>query len=563
MSRKVYMSVLGTGIYNECKYEGRKSSTSTRFVQEATLNDVGAMAWNEDDAVFILLTKNARELNWKREICERKGQPYTGLESVLNNMHLGCAVKDVDIPDGKNSDEMWGVFNRVYDLIRDGDELYLDLTHAFRYLPMLLMIMGNYAKFLKKSKIVYMSYGNYEARVERTENSAPEAPIVDLLPLVEIQSWTDSASSFNEMGRVEPLSRLMQDILLKTNDKKFRGHLTILQKNLMDFQQQIETCCGKQICSGEVASEILIYIDRVLKNEAFPVAAKPMLYSIRELVSPFASKSIDNIRSAILWCQKFGLVQQGYTLCQEGLITVVCDKLSAINPYSGKDAEKRYREYWGAILGINTQDLSNRLSWKSILKENQDLTVSIFELPWVRQMRQTYVKVTQKRNFVNHGGFIGDIRASEIKKKFETLANDCLEFFDMTLALPEKGPSRKGMFINFSNHPFEQWSEKQLAQARLYGELQEFPFPEVNPAWDEIEMSGVVEEFFQKIKSYSLDYDVTVHIMGEMTFVFALINKLRGAGINCIASTTCRNSVMNVDGGKTSFFEFVRFRSYE
>lgn len=563
MSRKVYMSVLGTGVYNECIYKGRKSSTSTRFVQEATLNDVGAIDWSEDDAVCILLTKNARELNWNREICERKGQSYEGLEFVLNNMHLACKINDIDIPDGKNSDEMWKVFNRVYDLLCDNDELYLDLTHAFRYLPMLLMILGNYAKFLKKAKIVYMSYGNYEARVQGQKESVSEAPIVDLLPMVEIQSWTDSASAFKEMGRVEVLCRLMNDIISQTEDKKFKGHLTVLQKDLMDFQLQIETCCGKQICSGEVASEILAYIDRVLKNECFPVAARPMLDSIRDLVSPFASRSIDNIRSAIQWCKRFGLVQQGYTLCQEGLITVVCDRLSSINPYSGKDAEKRYREYWGAILGIKNQDLRNRLSWRSILSENMDLTVSIFNLSWVQQMRNTYAKITQNRNFVNHGGFTGNMKAYSLRKNFEGLADECLSFFDTTFASPEIIPDRKGMFINFSNHPFNQWSAKQLAAAHAYGELEEIQFPDVDPSWDEIQMAGIVEVFFKEIKRRSIEYEVTVHIMGEMTFVYAMIKRLKGEGITCVASTTCRNSVIITDGGKTSFFEFVKFRKYE
>ena len=33
--------------------------------------------------------------------------------------------------------------------MQDGDELYFDLTHGFRYLPMLVMVLINYSKFLK------------------------------------------------------------------------------------------------------------------------------------------------------------------------------------------------------------------------------------------------------------------------------------------------------------------------------------------------------------------------------------------------------------------------------
>ena len=45
MARKVFMSVLGTGFYSECTYVGANTRTQTRFIQEATLNEIGAKAW--------------------------------------------------------------------------------------------------------------------------------------------------------------------------------------------------------------------------------------------------------------------------------------------------------------------------------------------------------------------------------------------------------------------------------------------------------------------------------------------------------------------------------------
>ena len=50
--------------------------------------------------------------------------------------------------------------------------------------------------------------------------------------------------------------------------------------------------------------------------------------------------------------------------------------------------------------------------------------------------------------------------------------------------------------------------------------------------------------------------------MGELTFTFALVSKLKALGIPAIASTTERNSVEET-GVKSSVFEFVKFRSYK
>lgn len=51
--------------------------------------------------------------------------------------------------------------------------------------------------------------------------------------------------------------------------------------------------------------------------------------------------------------------------------------------------------------------------------------------------------------------------------------------------------------------------------------------------------------------------------MGEMTFTYALVKRLKEAGIRCVASTTKRICTENADGSRTSQFNFVRFRDYE
>ena len=83
MPRKVFISILGTGFYEECAYtkekeeeEGKEqkpfTSTPTRFIQQASLEFVGANDWSKEDRVIIFLTKKARELNWNKNIAERK-----------------------------------------------------------------------------------------------------------------------------------------------------------------------------------------------------------------------------------------------------------------------------------------------------------------------------------------------------------------------------------------------------------------------------------------------------------------------------------------------------------
>ena len=222
MARKIFISVLGTGFYEPCKYTmGSFVSSNTRFIQQATLEYLKVIdnwttrnAENEViDRIIILLTTGAKRVNWDKSISKRlnhkTGQEddYVGLEQVLQDMNLPCPVEAIDIPDGKNEEEMWAIFNSVYETLRPNDELYFDLTHSYRYLPMMVLVLSNYAKFLKGVKVKHISYGNYEAR----DTTSNEAPLMDILPLTMLQDWTFAAADLIQNGNIKKLQELKED----------------------------------------------------------------------------------------------------------------------------------------------------------------------------------------------------------------------------------------------------------------------------------------------------------------------------------------------------------------
>lgn len=122
------------------------------------------------------------------------------------------------------------------------------------------------------------------------------------------------------------------------------------------------------------------------------------------------------------------------------------------------------------------------------------------------------------------------------------------------------------MLINLSNHPYNQWSQKQKeAAVSDYGSVEDIRFPHIDPAWD----TEKVFEFSQKYAKLCIDklknkrsQTNAVHIMGEMTFSYQLINILKQHKFTCIASTTDRIVKNNASGKKEVHFNFVRFRKY-
>lgn len=121
---------------------------------------------------------------------------------------------------------------------------------------------------------------------------------------------------------------------------------------------------------------------------------------------------------------------------------------------------------------------------------------------------------------------------------------------------------RSRLFINFSNHPSCHWGDAQRIAAEKYGVICDLQFPVVDEQSSEDEVSHLAEKYVATIVSMGKPEEMTVHIMGEMTFTFMVVTRLKEMGIRCVASTTERKTTYNADGTKLSEFSFVRFREY-
>lgn len=119
------------------------------------------------------------------------------------------------------------------------------------------------------------------------------------------------------------------------------------------------------------------------------------------------------------------------------------------------------------------------------------------------------------------------------------------------------------MLINLSNHPSSRWSPGQLSTANdSHGEVIDFPFPMVNPSDTKDDVYAIATSIVNKIiRIYGTNH-IAIHIMGEFTLCYALIQQFKAEGITCLASTTERIVTDNPDGTKTSTFKFVQFREY-
>jgi hypothetical protein len=123
------------------------------------------------------------------------------------------------------------------------------------------------------------------------------------------------------------------------------------------------------------------------------------------------------------------------------------------------------------------------------------------------------------------------------------------------------------MLLNFSNHPVSTWQAEQIRQAKaMYGEVIDQAFPEIDPNWPKSKLQEEARKWSHtcdnRLKEATGQWPDAVHVMGELTFCYAVVQALKGRGITCIASTTHRHVTVKEDGEKRVQFQFVRFREY-
>lgn len=123
------------------------------------------------------------------------------------------------------------------------------------------------------------------------------------------------------------------------------------------------------------------------------------------------------------------------------------------------------------------------------------------------------------------------------------------------------------MLLNLSNHPSSQWPEKQYEAAiEQFGGITDIPFPAIEPTADDQEVLLLARHYaslcIRQLASFSgQKTQNAVHVMGELTFCFAVVSLLQKDDIRCVASTTVRMATQH-GNTRTSHFAFARFRDY-
>lgn len=580
MARKVFISFLGISNYVNCRYsfDDGEISVPVRFVQEAIIRRL-CKEWSEDDIIYIFCTTKeksitsgtkppkdgSKELNWVDNGQKKTTEEIEkiGLETRLRNLRnsniLKAHFEEVDIEAGFSENEIWDIFDTVYQKLRSSDEIYFDVTHAFRSIPMFSIVLFNHAKFMKSTGLKAVYYGAFEKlgysnEVKLLYPSVENriAPIIDLTNIAMLQEYNQIASGLKYFGKVKALGHLVS----QTSSDKTMAPVKQLADAINQIDEYITTIDLNNLRKGKFVTGFINNYKFLKRKKVMPRPIENVLDELYELMSSFENKdSYKNIEAAIKWTIKYDMLMQSYPLAAEYVKMRVADYFIKLRPE--KMVNKDYREFIGGILGAPEDKFINR-EWDDFVNKHKDTANIIADNPIINNLRPLYDRIRGYRNSLAHGN--GSVTFQELKDN-TFIIDQCISIIDGR-TIEDKKDEKYSLFLNLSNHPSSHWSEEQFAAAREYGEIKDIPFPAVDENLDEEGIDALADEYFEKIKEVSDFIPCTVHIMGEMTFTYALVNKLKEAGYTPVASTSWRDVQIQEDGSKQVKFHFCRFRKY-
>lgn len=429
MARKVFISVLGSTNYGTCKYEFKENgfiSEDVRFIQEATLQMLNATEWGTDAVGFICVTegdRGSKKLNWKDNgHKDRTSGCYInceGLETRLKMIKLPFEIEPVIIKDGNDKEEIWEVFDEIFKLLKDDDEIYFDITHGFRYLPMLILVLSNYAKFLKNIKVKSITYGNYEAR----NKNSNIAPIIDITSFSVLQDWTSAANEYVEYGRTKKISKL----IIEDSERNIGDSKSFIE-NLKEIEGVFITCRSKQIKSGTVFNKFNNYL-KAFKKQMRIEPLVPILDKISKANTSFNNNgSLLNVCAAVDWCYNNNLLQQAITIGQELILSIFIDLLTDIDEKIKK--KKSFRTAINALL-TNDKVFNREQKWYDSMIEYESVLVEAMSSNIFSSFRRKeteslinkesvsyYLAFSELRNKINHGGVTDDVSYNQFEEGF-------------------------------------------------------------------------------------------------------------------------------------------------
>ncbi|MBS7281482.1 MAG: hypothetical protein KIH09_16815 [Candidatus Freyarchaeota archaeon] len=390
-TKPVLVGVLGAGKWWNVYYQMGENRVSTNYATHALkkfLEDSG-MRFSE---VVLFGTSGS---NWSLA------------DYLIKN------YRRVIVPEGRDESELKETYTIFFEELSHHKSIVLDLTHAFRHLSQLLLIVAYYLDLLGTTRIE----GIYYALLPEPKEGA-SSTIVNLKPLLTSLRTLFNVESFRETLKVSGLNSILKDLELyarqatSRKEKELFSRIGSILKALRTLGVYVSVNYTPQIVSqsiniSEMAKQL---IGTVSKNYPYILPSLNVLIHETDELASFENHPLWFAQLQLAKkCLKLGRYTSAIINLREGFLTYTCHELSDCK-------EKNYCEKQTNCKSHETREKVSKLLFE--IRDNKNMPE-----PHIKYAK-TFDKIAQLRNNIVHG-YMG--RKNAPKTNLEEEINKLLE----------------------------------------------------------------------------------------------------------------------------------------
>lgn len=321
---RVFVSFLGLGSvqrdsitkeiisasYGNADYVISESETiKTEYAQIASLKKMYESG-EKPDISYFLVTKESKQFQW---------EPEGKLKDCLNTFDPDMNIQLIDISTNLDVDNQWVIFEKVLTHIPAGCDLYLDMTHGLRAVPVLLSVATNFMIQSKKIILKGVYYCTYDQGIDGPFE------IVDMKEFFKINQWSDAVRSLVKDANADDIQTLASQ---EKSDRFSQLNDPILSSALKELSDVIKSANSERIASA--VNSVLLRVEN-LKNSSTSIS-KILMDLIVEKFSDLALPENEH-KFSVGWfdCQielaklllDHQFLMQGLTIMREFLTSLI------------------------------------------------------------------------------------------------------------------------------------------------------------------------------------------------------------------------------------------------
>lgn len=305
-------------------------------------------------------------------------------------------IEAVAIPEGRDSAEMWEIFDKLVGVVEDGDTLIFDITHAFRSIPFFVLLA---LAFLKSA------YEN--VHIERVLYGGllfgDPAPVIDLTEFIALLDWMSATDQFVRSGNSRALVAQLRFATTTPPSSAGNADLAALASALDDVSQAL------QLLIPDRAMTASHRLHQRLSAEPSPLEnVQPVGRLLERIDAAFAPLALANPRQPanlrrtlelerdmVFWYLERQLFLQAIALSFEWLISYGLAHLEYDDLYNG-DSRTVIRTYYTTLNLHRKNDPRVRPDWLNAAR------VGLRDLPERERVLDLYERVSRIRNDLMH-----------------------------------------------------------------------------------------------------------------------------------------------------------------